>query len=337
MKAITKTEIPNTIRTVEKSIPSLDEGEVLIEVAYCGVCGSDLHAVNHSKGYEYVTTETTLGHEISGKVVEVNNVQNKVLLNQNVIVESMHYCGHCENCLSGRYSICINNQVIGLHFDGGMAPYVKTKEKYVRPIFDHLPLNIASLMEPMSIAYHAINKLPNLQKGEKVLVQGPGIIGFLIGLLCADKQADVFISGLEKDYEYRLSKAEQFSMEPVVIDQQNFQEPVDYIFECSGSTAALHQGIKNLKKGGKIVLVALYGQHTSLFLTDFVRNEWPLITSYGCDPNDYQQSLNYLIKYQNQLQEIITSYSLKQASEAFEASQAQQVLKAVIHTSSPVE
>ena len=250
MKAVVKSNLPRKINLREKDLPVLNAGEVLVEVAYCGVCGSDLHAFNHSRGYEFVKKNTTLGHEISGKVVEVFDEEKRYLINKNVIVESMYYCNECENCKRGRYSICLNNQVIGLHFDGGMTQFVKTSANFIKEIDNDLPIDIAALIEPMSIAVHAVKKIKNLDARDTILVQGPGIIGFFIGLICAHKKANVILSGLEKDYEYRLSKANDFGMTAFIADKQKLEVPVDYIFECSGSSAALKTGINSLKKGG---------------------------------------------------------------------------------------
>jgi len=331
MKAVVKSSLPQKIKLQERDRPVLHAGGILVEVAYCGVCGSDLHAFSHSRGYEFVKVNTTLGHEISGKVIEVFDEENRHLINKNVIIESMHYCNECENCERGKYSICFNNQVIGLHFDGGMTQFVKTNVNFIKEIDHELPIDIAALIEPMSIAVHAVKKVTNIDAEDNILVQGPGIIGFFVGLICAHKKANVVLSGLEKDYEYRLSKASNFGMTALIADKQRLEVPVDYIFECSGSPAALKTSFNHLKKGGKTVVVALYEQETTLFLTDLVRNEWPLITSYGCDPVDYDDASKLLIEYKDQLRDIISFFPLVEAEQAFEDSVNQKILKAVLY------
>ncbi|MGE6614246.1 zinc-dependent alcohol dehydrogenase [Peribacillus sp. NPDC076916] len=331
MKAIATSILPGQITIEEKEKPILTKGEVLIEVAYCGICGSDIHAAKHSKGYEFVERGTTLGHEISGTVVKVFDEKDEHLVNKKVIIESMHYCGVCENCQLGRYSICSNIQVIGLHFNGGMTQFVKVKSDFVQEIDARLPIDIAALAEPMSIAVHAVKKINELGTSNTVLVQGTGIIGYFIGLICAHKKADVILSGLENDYAYRLSKAAVFKMKPFIADKEILETKVDYIFECSGSSTALKSGFRYLKKGGKIVVVALYEQETTLFLNDLVRNEWPLITSYGCNPDDYRDASEILIHYKEELRKIISYFPLIEADQAFKESMNQKVLKAVLY------
>ncbi|GMA63496.1 alcohol dehydrogenase catalytic domain-containing protein [Alicyclobacillus fastidiosus] len=330
MLAAVKTETIREIILENRDIPSLAHGEVLINVDYCGICGSDLHAFNHSKGYEFVNKPIILGHEISGKVVECNDPESEYLIGKKVIVESMHYCGHCENCKNSRYSICESNKCIGLHFDGGMAEFVKTKSKYVREIPDGLPLSIAALSEPLSIAIHAVNRAGEINQGQTVLVQGPGIIGFFVALVCVEKNAKVILSGLERDYENRLSKCLDFGITPHIADKSSLSEKVDIVFECSGSNVAVKNGFNNLKKGGRAVFVALYEQDTNLFLTQLVRNEWPIITSYGCGPVDYVSAFNILQKYQNKLNNVVGFYPLSKVNQAFDNSLNQDVLKAVL-------
>jgi L-iditol 2-dehydrogenase len=315
----------------EEPIPTLQSGEVLIKVDYCGVCGSDLHAYTHSKGYEFVNMPIILGHEFSGTVIMAFDKYDEMLVGKNVIVESMHYCGDCENCKSGRYSICENNRVIGLHFNGGMAQFVKTKSTFVRPIPPNLPKSIAALAEPMAIAVHAVKKAPEINKDHIVLVQGPGIIGFFVGLLLVKKGAKVILSGLKQDYETRLSKAENFGMTTNIVDQEQLHQKVDYLFECSGSSKAVQGGFRQLKKGGKAIFVALYEQTVNLFLTELVRNEWPIITSYGCDPIDYEAAFEALVENKSELESIISYYPLSEVDLAFQASLKKDLLKSVLH------
>ncbi|MGD6902773.1 zinc-dependent alcohol dehydrogenase [Bacillus infantis] len=331
MKAIVKARQAGRIRIEEKELPQLGDGEVLVEVSYCGVCGSDIHAAKHAKGYEFVGTGTTLGHEISGKVINVSGDENAHLLNKHVVIESMHYCGSCENCREGRTSVCHEINVIGLHFDGGMAQYVKVKPKFIQELPPQLPVDMAALLEPMSIAVHSVKKIKEIMPQDNILIQGPGIIGFFTGLICSDKKAEVRISGLERDYNYRLSKAYLFNMKPFIADKEELPDKVDYVFECSGSSAALKSSFRYLRKGGQLVAVALYEQETALFLTEMVRNEWPILTSYGCDPEDYRDAADLLIKYQSQLRNIVSYFPLIEAERAFTESMNQKVLKAVLY------
>lgn len=329
MKAAILTKEKYQLDMIEKDIPNLTDKEVLVKVDYCGVCGSDLHAYAKAKGYEFVKPFTVLGHEISGTVVEVANEKDAYLKGEHVIVESMNYCGSCENCLRGDYSICINNKVIGLHYDGGMAQYVKTESKYIR-IVEGLAKDISVLSEPMTIAIHAINKSEKIKKDSTVLVTGAGIIGFFSALAAYERGATVYISGLKNDYEARLKKYKRFNLIPLISGEDQLDEKVDVVVECSGSNAAINWSLENLKKGGEAILVALYEATTTIFFTDLVRNEKSIITSYGSNPKEYDQALTILAKYEESLRELISYYDFESISKSFDDSIDKKVLKAVL-------
>lgn len=330
MQAAIKTKRKNEIILGNIDIPQLNDDEVLVKVKNCGVCGSDLHAFVQSKGYEFINPPRILGHEIAGNIVKVGHEIDNDLMDSNVIVESMHYCNECENCLSGRFSICENNKVIGLHYDGGMAEFVKTKRKFIRKVPNNLPLKIAVLSEPMSVAVHAVNKIKYLKPNSHILIQGPGIIGIFVGMICISRGAKVTLSGLEADYKTRLSRAKEFGMDIHLSNKETLDKDVDIIFECSGSSHALETSFKGLKKGGQLIVVALYEQSVNLFMTDLVRNEWDITTSYGSNSADYLEAFEILNSNQIQLDKIVNYYQLKDVNEAFDDSLNKEVLKAIL-------
>lgn len=323
------TKNPYEIILEDSPIPQLEADELLIKVQYCGVCGSDLHAYSHAKGYEFVKKPRILGHEIAGIVVKSGDASLTNRVGQQVIIESMQYCRNCEHCNAGRYSICKENKVIGLHEDGGMAEYVKAKANNVKGVFD-LELDIAVLSEPMAVAVHAVNKVGSITAEDIISIHGSGIIGFFVGIVCLERGAKVYISGLKKDYETRLAKFKRFHMIPIVAEQGRIDEKVDVVFECSGSNHAVTATFKQLKKGGKAVVVALYEQETEIFLTHLVRNEWDIITSYGSNPVDYDDAICILKKYKHQLKSVMSYYPFEKTKEAFEDGIHQQVLKPII-------
>ncbi|GAX89015.1 zinc-dependent alcohol dehydrogenase [Effusibacillus lacus] len=331
MLAVVKTENRQEVAVRPVQLPKLSSGEVLIEVDYCGVCGSDLHAYNHAPGYEFVELPRILGHEVSGVVVQVAEDEDQHLLNQRVVIESIQYCGECSNCRSERTHICERFRVIGLHFDGGMAQFVKCHSRFVQKIPDALSSPIAALVEPLSIAIHAAESIGRVKTGDKVWVQGCGIIGLFVGVVCGLAGAEVTISGLPRDKEARLRHASDFGLKSFIVGESaNSNEKVDLLFECSGSPGGIRDGLERLKKGGRTVMVALYEQDIPLPLTKAVRNEWELLTSYGCQPVDYGSSFSILKQLESQLQNIVSIYPVTMAPQAFNDALQQKVLKPVL-------
>jgi L-iditol 2-dehydrogenase len=333
MLAVVKTDRLREVVMKQVDSKALSSGEVLIRVDYCGVCGSDLHAYNHAPGYEFLERPRILGHEIFGTVVEVFDGENANLLNKKVIVESIQNCGKCTNCLAGKPHICETLNVIGIHYDGGMAEYVTCPARFVQEVPDDLPGVLGALVEPMAIAVHAVEYVAKIKSSDRILVQGPGIIGFFVGLACINLGAKVTISGLPSDYYARLIHVPKFGMEPYVVGQSKTPlEKVDVVFECSGSNNAVIQGLELIKKGGKAVLVALYEEKVIIFLTTLVRNEYSLLTSYGCKSDEYQRAIEIILRFATKLKDIISVYPLSQASKAFEDALEQKVLKPILKT-----
>ncbi|RST61734.1 hypothetical protein D5F11_002340 [Siminovitchia terrae] len=328
------TEVPEKIEIKEIPKPVLKSGEVLVKVEYSGICGSDLHAYKNSKGYEFVEFPRILGHEISGIVVETFNGEYKDLKNERVVAEAIYFCGECENCCNGRTNICVDVEVMGLHFNGGMAEYVKCKAELLQRIPAEVPSILAALAEPMSVAIHAVETMSHVKKGDNVWVQGTGIIGFLVGLVCKNIGANVVISGLSQDKENRLIHASLFGMVPYVENESPPSvEKVDVLFECSGSPKGAESGVKRVKKGGDLVFVALYEKDINIPLNLAVRNEIRLLTTYSCKSNEYDQALKIINRYQKELLGLITIYPLYKVESAFKEALTQKNLKPLLKIS----
>jgi L-iditol 2-dehydrogenase len=335
LKALVNTKVKNEFLIEKRPIPNLEKDEVLIKVEYCGVCGSDLHAASNAKGYEFIPKPIILGHELSGYVIQIHpGSNNKDLLDSRVVVEPGVYCNKCKQCLNGRRNICSNIKALGLHYDGGMAEYVKVKADFIHQIPESLPYEMAAMTEPLSVALHAVQKVGNVKENQNVLVQGCGIIGYFAAIAAKNRGANVTISGLKKDWEYRLRYAELFGIETEIVeDTANKKKDFDMIFECSGSSIAAETGILRLKKGGTFVLVALYEQEVKFPVNNMVRGEINILPSYAYDRNDFQQAFDLLNEHQEKFKNIISIYPLENGPQAFADARQQKVLKPILKMS----
>ncbi|WP_339226858.1 alcohol dehydrogenase catalytic domain-containing protein [Oceanobacillus sp. FSL K6-2867] len=331
MLAAVKTSETMHLNVAEVPTPELSSGEVLLKVEYCGVCGSDLHAYKNSKGYEFVKAPRILGHEVVGIVVETFEKENEHLIQRRVVAEAINFCGECENCQNNRSNICENFKVLGLHMDGGMAQFVRCKANLLQPVVEEVPSELAALTEPVSVAVHAVEVITHVKKGDHVWIQGAGIIGFLVGLICKHNGAKVTIAGLPQDKENRLVHAESFEFDTYVeTESAPVERKVDVFFECSGSQKGVEAGIQRVKKGGKFVFVALYEKDINLPLNILVRNEVNLLTTYSCKSDEYGRSLELIKQYKNEISKIIRIYPLNQASQAFLDALSQKTLKPIL-------
>lgn len=332
MKALVKTPQKNEFKLEERAIPELENDELLVKVDYCGICGSDIHAAAHAPGYQFVPKPIVLGHEFSGKVVEVGDKTSAAYKNVRVIGVPGTFCHECEQCKAGNFAICENIILLGLHHDGAMVEYVKVKKTQVIKIPDSLSSELAALTEPLSVAVHAINRISERLDGKRILVQGCGIIGVFTALISKLKNANVTISGLEKDWEHRLSVANEIGLNTEVFERDEAsEEQMDYIFECSGSSVATETGIHRLKKGGKMILVALYEQAVQFPVNVMVRGQIDVLTSYGSTvDDDFYQALQLLKNHQEDFKKLFKIYSLEEGKAAFKDARQQKVLKPIL-------
>ena len=155
--------------------PEIKPGKVLIKVAYCGICGSDLP--RYFEGGVHAFPQV-LGHEFSGTVEAIGEGVSTISVGEKVAVAPLVPCGTCENCQKGEPAMCTQYSFIGSREQGAMAEYVVVPEKNCVKVPDTLSLKEAALLEPLTVAIHGIERV-RVPAGAEVLVLGAGTIGLL--------------------------------------------------------------------------------------------------------------------------------------------------------------
>src|SRR5919107_2483428 len=268
MKAFVKTGHQNGDAEVrDVSVVRPGPGEVLLGVASCGVCGSDVHAFRSDPGFEWVTTPVTLGHEFSGIVEEVGPGVTRVSPGDRVVAVAIQGCGRCETCLAGSTQLCPDRVAVGLSRDGGMAEYAVMPEQHLVPVPEQLDLAVAALGEPLAVAVHAVNVRAQVQSGQREIVSGPGPIGILCAMLAKLNGAEVLLTGVGQDSEARLPAAEHVGLKIANLSEKPLEEHLrdsfgdyapDLWVESSGSVKALSSALESVRPGGTITVVGLY-------------------------------------------------------------------------------
>jgi (R,R)-butanediol dehydrogenase / meso-butanediol dehydrogenase / diacetyl reductase len=163
-------------------------GEVTIEVAYCGICGSDLHEyadgphavpVGAPHPESGVAAPLVLGHEFCGTVTEVGADVTTVAPGDRVAVEPHYRCGSCPRCLAGEYNICRHFGFAGLMGHGGLAEHSTVPAYMLHRLPEQVSLEQAAVFEPAAVALHAVRRA-GIRPGESVAVLGLGPIGLLV-------------------------------------------------------------------------------------------------------------------------------------------------------------
>ena len=340
MKAFVKTgHQPGDAGVRDVSVVRPGPGEVLLGVASCGVCGSDVHAFRSDPGFEWVTTPVTLGHEFSGIVEEVGPGVTRVSPGDRVVAVAVQGCGRCETCLSDATQLCPDRVAIGLSRDGGMAEYAVMSEQHLVPVPEGLDLAVAALGEPLSVAVHAVDVRAEIEPGQRVVVSGPGPIGVLCGMLVRHRQSEVLLTGVEQDSASRLPAAERVGLRTANLNEKPLEEHLrdsfgdyapDVWIESSGSVRALDSALESVRPGGTVGVVGLYAEEMRFSPTDAVRREISLMFSYSCNYADYQTALDLLGTGAIDPDPLLSKYPLGSAPEAFEAVGQGRTVKAML-------
>src|SRR4051812_14897564 len=162
--------------------PNIGPNDVLVRVAACGICGSDVHGYDGSSGRR--VPPIIMGHEAAGTIAEIGSAVNRVQVGDRVTFDSTISCGRCEPCQRGAVNLCVSRRVLGVSCgdyrqNGAFADIVAVPQNIVYPLPPDMPFEHAAFIEPVSVAVHAVDRL-TIQPGERAVVVGSGMIGLLV-------------------------------------------------------------------------------------------------------------------------------------------------------------
>ena len=279
-------------------VPEPAEDEVLVEVLYGGVCGSDVTVFNHH--HLTATIPRILCHEIYGRVSEINSSRKlPYSVGDKVVVFPLIYCGRCKACLTGHTSACKELQIRGLHVDGGFAESIKADTASIIPVDPELPDRIAALTEPFSIGYHA-NRIAETKPGDTVLVIGGGPIGLITAITSAYFGAKVLVS--EPNAERR-TMAESFGFDtldplvqdvPAAVTAYTGGTGADVVMEVSGTQAGFDAAVPAVSECGVIVPVAIPSEKRAFQTNLFVLKEASMRGIRCCPLDQFAKSADML-------------------------------------------
>ena len=268
-----------------------DEGFAVVEVSYCGICGSDLAEYRAGPvlirpGTHPLTGQAppvTLGHEFSGRVAAVGP-GSRLAPGARVTADACWRCGRCDACVRGDYHLCRYGASIGLHSDGAFAPLVRVPEYTLVELPDGVPDDAAALTEPLAVGLHALERA-GAGAGEDVLVLGFGPIG-AAGALCA--RAIGARATVVEVHEGRRAKAAEMgfaTLDPGPELARRTRRALgtggaDVVLESTGVAALAAEAVECARRGGRIVLVGLGGA-ASIDLKRVVLFERSLLGSLG--------------------------------------------------------
>jgi L-iditol 2-dehydrogenase len=248
--------------------PVCGENQVKVEVAFCGVCGTDLHVMHDTfRNFPPVI----LGHEIAGTVVETGRAVVRVTPGTRVTIlgATAVTCGQCRYCRSGQFILCSTRRGMGHGVNGGFTRFIVVRPDQLYRIPENFALDEAAMSEPFAAAVQAVTEVTRVQLGEVALVSGPGPIGLLCLKLLVAEGVKTIVAGAAGD-DARLQSAREIGASVTVnTSEQNLADVirdetagagVDAALECAGHPASVRGCIEALRPLGRYTQVAICGR-----------------------------------------------------------------------------
>lgn len=289
---------PNELSVEEKSIPEIGPGEVLIKVAYCGICGTDMLAY-HGGMTKRIKPSVILGHEFSGTIHAVSE-GSRFQAGDRVTVEPITSCGECDSCRKGDYNLCtVAFNLIGIDSDGGFAEYIKVPESKVYRLGEGITMQLGALVEPLAVCVHALEK-GHVAAGQTVLIVGGGPIGLITALAAQQRGANVLISEINP---YRIETAQKLGFDVINPAEEDFLARIsertkgsgfDVSIEATGTNNGVVSCIEATRTKGTVVIAGLPKKNADFDVYRIIAKELQLVGTRVYTREDYDQAIELL-------------------------------------------
>ncbi len=338
MKAAVFYAAHEPLRIEERPTPTPGPGELLIKVAACGLCHTDLHYIDHDTP-TFKKPPLILGHEVSGVVAGLGSEVAGWREGDNVLLPAVYGCGACAMCRSGRENICEQLVMFGNHVDGGYAEYILAPARHVFALPAEIPLvEGAIIADATTTPYHAVVVRGRVRPGDRVVVFGCGGIGLNLVQIAAAAGAQVIavdIADEKLDWAARLGaqttlnagRFERIDKEIRTLTGGG----ADIGFEAIGNPITQAQTFNSLRTGGRFVVVGFSEKPITLSLGKVMFREMEIIGSLGCRPVDYPRVLELARQGRIKVQELVSArFSLEEINAGLDALRAGRGIRSVV-------
>ena len=275
---------PETITLERVPDPTPAPDEVVVQVAACGICGTDVHIARN----EYMSTFPLIpGHEFSGKIVAVGKAVTDFKVGERVAVDPNLYCGHCDFCRNEQANHCRNWEGVGITRAGGFAEYVAAPARACYRIPDQLTDAQAAFIEPLACVIHALKRI-QVPPGAQTLIFGAGPMGLLLLQALRHRGASQVVM-VEKQ-PARLELATQLGGTAIPVNDQQGAAlrdlapyGFDLVIDATGVPAVIEQAFGYLRPRGQYLQFGVTPMDASIRLRpyDLFRNDWTVIGSFA--------------------------------------------------------
>jgi L-iditol 2-dehydrogenase len=295
--------------------PAPGHDEVLVRVAACGICGSDVHGYDGSSGRRI--PPIVMGHEAAGTIAAIGGGVRGFAEGDRVTFDSTIYCGACSHCRRGDVNLCDNRQVLGVSCGefrraGAFAEYVAVPSRILYRLPEKLSFAEAAMLEAVSVALHGVS-LAEIAEGSTALVLGAGMIGLLtLQALRAAGCSKVFVADLDGT---RLKLAQENGATAVLSSETDVVQQVmqltggvgvDVVIEAVGRNETVKASIESVRKGGTVVLVGNISPEVTLPLQKVVTRQIRLQGSCASS-GEYPRAIELMASGAIQVAPLITA------------------------------
>jgi 6-hydroxycyclohex-1-ene-1-carbonyl-CoA dehydrogenase len=329
---------PLKIEDVEK--PKIDSHEILVKIAACGVCNTDLHYIDHGVP-TFKKPPMILGHEPSGIVEEIGSEVKNFEVGDRVLIPPVFSCGYCDNCRLGKENICLNMVMLGNHIDGAYAEFTKAPAKDCQHLPEDLPLEESSIIaDAISTPYHAVKNRARVRPGDAVVVFGCGGVGInVVQTAAAAGGSVVAVDIVDKKLEVAKQLGAQHTINAKDMEDKALLKQIrsltgggaDVAIEAIGNPRTIVLAANAVKPGGCHCQVGYTHQDVPINAARLMFRELEIKGSLGCRPVDYPKIIEMVRIGKIQLKPVVThKFKLEDINDAFELMRRGESLRSVV-------
>jgi propanol-preferring alcohol dehydrogenase len=320
------------------SVPQINADQILVKVAACGVCHTDLHYIEHGVP-TFKKPPIVLGHEASGIVEEVGAGVTNVKKGQRVLIPAVLTCGRCPACRQGRENICSAMTMLGNHFDGAYAEYVAVPAKDVLDLPESIPLEEASIIaDAISTPYHAVKNRAQVKAGDTVVVFGCGGVGINAVQMAAAVGGYVIAVDINpRKLEWALEFGAAKTINPKEVDRVSKEVKkltgggADIAMEVIGNPRTIEEAFECVRVGGRLCVVGYTHETISIVAGKIMFKELEVVGSLGCRPVDYVPLIRMVEQGKVDVKRQVTHrFGLDEIGKAFEVMKEGLSLRSIV-------
>lgn len=310
------------LEVCEQPVPKIANDEVLLRVAACGICGSELETFKNRNLRR--TPPLIMGHEFCGTIVEVGSSARTFHAGQKVISHSVANCGVCRPCRRGNTHLCENREIFGMHRPGAFAEFINVPARCLIPWPEHLSASVACLAEPLANGVHVAN-LVKARRPEMVCILGAGPIG----LMC-QQAVQVLLGSTTVVSDFipeRLQISRKLGAHTTVNARQKnvievvreitTREGVDVVIDAVGAVTTKQQALEMVRPGGVVVWIGLHENNMTLDSYKVTLPEVTIHGSYAATISELQTAVTLMAGQRVDVASWVQTFPLAEGVEAF--------------------